>query len=133
MYTHVYLYLYNESALLFLFICKYVQYSYGADIKMIWVSGYFYLDAVRFSRTSYICYEDQGPAKVMLVLDKPAIENITIQINSTTITATGESCTYTHVMYACIYGSTHMLCYTNEHPTCMLRPYHMYTGKFCGT
>ena len=97
----MYLYLYNESALPFLFVCKYIQYIFRADIKMIWLSGYFYLDAVRFSSTSYVCYEDQGPAKIMLVLDKPANVNITIQINSTIITATGESCTY--LCNVCLY------------------------------
>lgn len=54
----------------------------------------FWLDAVSFSRTMYEIHENDGPLQVVLLLDKPALDSITVKIVSTEETATGKDCVY---------------------------------------
>ena len=58
-------------------------------------------------------HEDRGPAKLRLVLDQAGVESMTIQVITTSITATGEYvcmyiCTYTY-MYVEGIGDTYIL------------------------
>ena len=62
----------------------------------------FWLD-IRFSSPLYVVHEDRGPAKLKLVLDQAGVESMTIQVITTSITATGE-CVCMHVhMYECMH------------------------------
>ena len=72
----------------------------------------FWLD-IRFSSPLYVVHEDRGPAKLKLVLDQAGVESMTIQVITTSITATGEYvcmyiCTYTY-MYVEGIGDTYIL------------------------
>ena len=49
-----------------------------------------YLDAVRFAKETDKVAENEGPIMITLRLDRPATERLTISINATDITATGE-------------------------------------------
>jgi len=51
----------------------------------------FYVDAtVTFSGSTYSVDEDDGPAQPVLVLSNPSSTDITVQVRSNEITATGE-------------------------------------------
>ena len=49
-----------------------------------------YLDAVRFAKITDEVAENEGPITIELRLDRPATERLTILINATDITATGQ-------------------------------------------
>jgi len=46
--------------------------------------------SVRFSQSTYSFNEDDGPAQPALVLSNPSSTDITVQVRSSDITATGE-------------------------------------------
>ena len=48
-------------------------------------------------------HEDRGPVKLKLVLDQAGVKSMTIQVITTSITATGKSCTVYVCIYACMY------------------------------
>ena len=47
---------------------------------------------VRFNQTTYNVDEDAGPAQPELVLSNPSSTDITVQLNSSDGSATGECC-----------------------------------------
>ena len=49
-----------------------------------------YLVAIGFNQSTYTVDEDDGPAQPVLVLSNPSSTDITVQVRSNDITATGE-------------------------------------------
>jgi len=49
-----------------------------------------YLVAIGFNQSTYTVDEDDGPAQPVLVLSSPSSTDITVQVRSNDVTATGE-------------------------------------------
>ena len=84
MYTYIQTYIHALQTL----VCMLLVTLFQLNVS------YLLLDYVQFSELVYVVYEDDGPVYITLQLQKPAVEEITIEVHSTPITATGEFLSY---------------------------------------
>ena len=67
---------------------KHIAFSYFASIQLL--SIFLIATNVNFSQSTYSVDEDDGPAQLVLVLSNPSSTDITVEVTSNDITATGE-------------------------------------------
>ena len=59
-------------------------------MRILFCSNYFVDITMSFNQSTYSVDEEDGPAQPVLVLSNPSSTDITVQVRSNNITATGE-------------------------------------------